>query len=538
MDSWTAPDFLSDQAGQDYLASLASFLDNSKSDIAVPYLNPQTALAPLGSANDPSSPEDLTSDSASPASSDGANSTSAATASGSTATAPPPLTASRGRRSSPVRSTPAGTSTPAPAHDKRKNGASAAGAVKDRKGANQAQGHHSHPTGEDGEFARSESPEDGKGNKGKTSERRKAQNRQAQRNFRERKEKHLKELEERVVSLEQRTQDQDAENAALKQLLENLQNENERLKVYESTFTFDYTKDVSGSNAMPQAPSFKPPSPPVSQDGLDEGNSSFKFDTASLLGASTSSLSGAPLFATAPAYSLPPSTSSLSSSTSAAAAPGLATATSLDDPLFLGAFSASPASGVSAQSPLAPGPSPGTSTDLFMAYRDPLAELGTQPAPLSTFSDFDALFASTPMPPAPAAAASSGARSLASTTGTNTAPTSPEDPLAAYFNASPSPLGGPPSSSTGTAPSPGSFFTGGLAPRVGSASASPAAANVRAYEAGCPLLTGGDKYEFDVDGLCSEMKLKATCQEAARQALKSAMAEDAAASRKAYPSQL
>lgn len=34
------------------------------------------------------------------------------------------------------------------------------------------------------------------------------------------------------------------------------------------------------------------------------------------------------------------------------------------------------------------------------------------------------------------------------------------------------------------------------------------------------------------------MKLKATCQEAARQALKSAMAEDAAASRKAYPSQL
>jgi len=31
---------------------------------------------------------------------------------------------------------------------------------------------------------------------------------------------HLKDLEERVVSLEQRTQDQDAENAALKQLLE------------------------------------------------------------------------------------------------------------------------------------------------------------------------------------------------------------------------------------------------------------------------------------------------------------------------------
>lgn len=331
--------------------------------------------------------------------------------------------------------------------------------------------------------------------------------------------------------------------------------------MYESTFTFDYDKDVSGSNAMPQAPSFKPPSPPVSQDGLDEGNSSFKFDTASILGASTSSLSGAPLFANAPAYSLPPATST-------STAPGLAT-TSFDDPLFLGAFSASPSSGISSsQSPLAPGPSPGTSADLFMAYRDPLAELGTQPAPLSTFSDFDALFAATPMPPASSA---SGARSLASSTSamTNTAPTSPEDPLAAYLNASPSPLGGgPPSaSSAGAAPSPGSsFFTGGLAPKVGSASVSPSAApGTRAYEAGCPLLTGGDKYEFDVDGLCSEcvplppfrrprrptesltdrplssprrMKLKATCQEAARQALKSAMAEDAAASRKAYPSQL
>ncbi|GAA6046911.1 hypothetical protein JCM3770_003425 [Rhodotorula araucariae] len=486
MESWSAPDFLANQAGDDYLASLASFLDG-KGDISVStLLQPQLAQGALGPGNDPSSPE-LTSDSASPASSDGLNS--------AVTTAPAPLTAPRGRRSSPTRM-PAGA---APPHEKRKTGATAAGAVKDRKGAGAAAGHHSHPTGEDDQLVRSESPEDetrdGKGGK-KTSERRRAQNRQAQRNFRERKEKHLKDLEERVVSLEERTKQQDAENSALKQLLENLQNENERLKVYESSFTFDYSKDVSG-NAMPQASTFKPPSPPISQDGVDDGNSSFKFDTSSILGASTSSLAGAPLFAAAPSI--------------AAGSPGLA---GLDDSLFLGAFAASPgsnpASVTSLNLPTPPAPSAGTA-DLFTAYRDPLAELGTQAPALSTFSDFDALFAST--------------------TTSSTAATSPEDPLAAYLNTSPSPLSSVPGGSAGV-PSPGAFFTGGLAPKP---QLSPQA--IAALPLGCPLKLG-EKYEFDVDGLCSEMKLKATCQEAARQALKSAMAEDAAASRQAYPSQL
>ncbi|BGP42154.1 DNA-binding transcription factor yap1 [Rhodotorula kratochvilovae] len=491
MDSWAAPDFLANQAGEDYLASLASFLDG-KGDISVnTLLQPQLAQGALSASNEPSSPE-LTSDSASPASSDGLNS--------AVTSAPAPLTATRGRRSSPMR-VPAGTTAP---HDKRKTSATAAGAVKDRKSAGAAAGHHSHPTGEDGELARSESPEDeardGKGGKTKTSERRRAQNRQAQRNFRERKEKHLKDLEERVLTLEERTKQQDAENSALKQLLENLQNENERLKTYDSSFTFDYNKDVSGSNAMPQASTFKPPSPPVSQDGIDDANNSFKFDTSSILGASTSSLSGAPLFAAAPAYS-PPSGSG--------AAPVLA---GLDDSLFLGAFTASPgsnlASATSLNLPTPPVPSAGSTADLFTAYRDPLAELGTQAPALSTFSDFDALFAST------------------SSAAVSTAPTSPEDPLAAYLNMSPSPL------SAAGVPSPGAFFTGGLAPKH---EVSPQM--LAAMEQACPL-KHGEKYEFDVDGLCSEMKLKATCQEAARQALKSAMAEDAAASRKAYPSQL
>lgn len=41
-----------------------------------------------------------------------------------------------------------------------------------------------------------------------------------------------------------------------------------------------------------------------------------------------------------------------------------------------------------------------------------------------------------------------------------------------------------------------------------------------------------------MDGLCSEMKLKATCQEAARQALKSAMEMDREVGEGAYPGQV
>lgn len=225
--------------------------------------------------NDASSPE-LTSDSASPSSSDG-NAVShgqyrqldsygtPSSSKGGAAQSTGTPSATRGGRSSPTRQHHA--------DPKRKNGNGAQGAIKDhRRTSDSGAGHHSHATGNDGVTARSactlrvtgfqpgrreltlgaslcagESPDgsmDGKGEKGgKTSERRKAQNRQAQRNFRERKEKvrartleaacrrvltssmlslpqHLKDLEERVVTLEEQTKTQDAENAALKQLLD------------------------------------------------------------------------------------------------------------------------------------------------------------------------------------------------------------------------------------------------------------------------------------------------------------------------------
>lgn len=137
-------------------------------------------------------------------------------------------------------------------HDKRKNGETSTIAIKDRRSSHGKSTaplpHHSHPDGIDGEITRSElnsefsyrssrsladsylralltgaSPEDdedGKRGGKKTSEKRKAQNRQAQRNFRERKEKHLKDLEDKVGALEQRANDTESENSALKQLLQ------------------------------------------------------------------------------------------------------------------------------------------------------------------------------------------------------------------------------------------------------------------------------------------------------------------------------
>ncbi|KDQ17722.1 hypothetical protein BOTBODRAFT_93074, partial [Botryobasidium botryosum FD-172 SS1] len=59
---------------------------------------------------------------------------------------------------------------------------------------------------------------------------RKEQNRAAQRAFRERKEKHVKDLEDKVAALEAKSQTQTAENENLRDLLGRLQSENLLLK--------------------------------------------------------------------------------------------------------------------------------------------------------------------------------------------------------------------------------------------------------------------------------------------------------------------
>ncbi|GAA5905537.1 hypothetical protein JCM5296_000388 [Sporobolomyces johnsonii] len=519
---WQAPDFLANPSGDDYLASLTSFLDGpTKTPADFPTASVFSGGFGQPVAGEPSSPE-LTSDSASPSSSDGLH---------ASATSNPAMPATRGRQSNA--SAEGGHMN---SHDKRKNGAQGPAAIKDRRASGGKNTTHSHPAGVDGDVARSASPEDGDhdakgGPKGKTSERRRAQNRQAQRNFRERKEKHLKDLEDRVVTLEQKTTEQETENEALKQLLQHLQSENERLKVFESAFSFSYAKDVSDSSAMPTSSTFKPPTPPTVQDELDDVSAAFKFDTNNaynLPSHPASSVSGPSLFSSAPAFSLPPPSAGMP----AFPAPRSGTSGVFSDSLFLNSLTApvptsaggpslSPATATTSSISNLATP-PGTS-DLFFSYRDPLADMALPQPTLSTFADLDALLG----PSAPST-------SLA------------EDPLSAFIK-SPSPA-----LPTGLSPAPTVS-----AESTAATTPSPTATGKGAM---CPMAARGEKYEFDVEGLCSEyaslllvahwkarsrssfshrrMKLKATCQEAARQALKSAMAEDAKASRQAYPTQL
>ncbi|GAA5856955.1 hypothetical protein JCM8547_008484 [Rhodosporidiobolus lusitaniae] len=603
---WNANNYLGeDSANGDYLASLASFLDGSSASFppslspsnlagatggldlasagttskglppsfdgqfnALPSLNDiqinPSLLGGLNHANfanlnlpggpglngnnEPSSPE-LTS-----ASDSGASPASSAGAPAPQVPQPAPPKATGPRKTSGNQ------------HDKRKAPAAPHGAVKDRKSLGDASGvGHSHPsTGEDDEHERSESPEvPGAKGKGKTSERRRAQNRQAQRNFRERKEKHLKDLETRVLDLESRTTTQESENTALKALLEQLRAENARLKVFESAFSFNYKDDVNGSAAMPQAQEFgglpslpsvpgvqvglgglplpadqqqqqqqqqqkvgeKPLTPPTAQDELDDV-SGFKFDT-SVLGFGLPSTSSAP----SSAASVTGGSSLFTASPAATNTDDLFASFTLPSPPSSHGGNASLSFSAASQSGGSnlPSPSDGSTSaagvQSFTAYRDPLAALGStvQSPGLSTFADLDALFGNT-------SATGSGVSPSAGLTS--------EDPLA--FLSAPSSSTSPSSSSAPLGASPSMFASAG----VPSPGAVGGVEGQKHYEGVCTLFNEakqlvkdrqGGKYEFDLDGLCTEMKLKATCQEAARQALKSAMAEDAAASRAAYP---
>ncbi|KAJ7771951.1 hypothetical protein DFH07DRAFT_803253 [Mycena maculata] len=75
---------------------------------------------------------------------------------------------------------------------------------------------------------------------------RKEQNRAAQRAFRERKEKHVKDLEDKVAALEAKNDQATSENENLRDLLSRLQNENVMLK--ESSFTFSVPKAAGSAS--------------------------------------------------------------------------------------------------------------------------------------------------------------------------------------------------------------------------------------------------------------------------------------------------
>ncbi|KAG2160228.1 uncharacterized protein EDB93DRAFT_1114156 [Suillus bovinus] len=87
---------------------------------------------------------------------------------------------------------------------------------------------------------------------------RKEQNRAAQRAFRERKEKHVKDLEDKVAALEAKNKDALNENSNLRDLLARLQEENLALK--QAQFTFSMPKPIDHSQASSSAsPSVQAP---------------------------------------------------------------------------------------------------------------------------------------------------------------------------------------------------------------------------------------------------------------------------------------
>ncbi|KAG2132380.1 hypothetical protein DEU56DRAFT_812518 [Suillus clintonianus] len=107
---------------------------------------------------------------------------------------------------------------------------------------------------------------------------RKEQNRAAQRAFRERKEKHVKDLEDKVAALEAKNKDAQNENSNLRDLLARLQEENLALKQAQFTFSMpkaiDHPIPQASSSASPQTvqapfsffsspPAVPPPAPPA-----------------------------------------------------------------------------------------------------------------------------------------------------------------------------------------------------------------------------------------------------------------------------------
>jgi len=85
---------------------------------------------------------------------------------------------------------------------------------------------------------------------------RKEQNRAAQRAFRERKEKHVKDLEDKVAALEAKNQITESENENLRDLLSRLQSENMMLKQAAFTFTVPRDNAPNMANGSPASGSF------------------------------------------------------------------------------------------------------------------------------------------------------------------------------------------------------------------------------------------------------------------------------------------
>ena len=332
---------------------------------------------------------------------------------------------------------------------------------------------------------------------------------------------------------------------------------------------------------MSQSTAFRPPqsgaSSPSDALGTSQSSTSFRFESGPSVDSTTSSVStsrvDSPVLFASTSLDVKPSPRALDNPTPPT------TSSEASDSLFLSSFVNPSPSPFTSFSNLPVASPEALSGDVFKAYRDPLASLGMPSSDLSTFADLDALLAG------PTANLGLPATSAALSPGTEETlaaflnPSPPSAPVAAGERSFPSSLhGSPVSSATASASS--------TAPTTATPSYASDFGLANLGQVGTPscpmssaLASGGPdalaklksqfdpngKFEFDLDGLCSEcvpplvlsppirmvvktdslsapfvflnrMKLKATCQEAARQALQQAMREDAAASRQAYPS--
>lgn len=160
-----------------------------------------------------------------------------------------------------------------------------------------------------------------------------------------------------------------------------LQSENERLKVFESAFSFTYAKDVSTSSSMPSSTQFggKPPTPPTAQDEVDDV-SSF----------------GIPAFGGVDGHNPFSHANLFPTSSSDFALPTAATGSGLDESLYLHSLSEPSPSSTAGDSTSGSSTNlatpPETSIDLFSGYRDSSGGFGAPSGGLSSFPDFDSLF--------------------------------------------------------------------------------------------------------------------------------------------------
>ncbi|KAG8743943.1 hypothetical protein FRC10_011129 [Ceratobasidium sp. 414] len=194
---------------------------------------------------------------------------------------------------------------------------------------------------------------------------RKEQNRAAQRAFRDRKEKHVKDLEDKIHELEQKFSTSESENTNLKDLLKRLQNENMMLK--QSAFTFEF------------APKDNQTSPNNTASSLSSANTNpFTSPAQSSKSSASPESTASPYIANSPQNSLfkqtppPPTPSHLDQDKVSINAAGFA--------VFAPPASIQPTPATPALAMSSPGAGPSTinhnafnHNSLFTSYRDPMA---------------------------------------------------------------------------------------------------------------------------------------------------------------------